>query len=90
MFLVVAKPGHPSTAITVCSSCCQVPNEQASAECKAAATSHRNQSDDGTETPTQPDTTHPAPTDTNGDKDQTHPPSHRGEENPALTADDAH
>ncbi|XP_033471379.2 major facilitator superfamily domain-containing protein 6-A-like [Epinephelus lanceolatus] len=82
----LAKSGAPPTETQPL----QVPNEQASAECKAVATSHRNQSDDGTETPTQPDTSHPAPTDANGDKDQTHPPSHRGEENPVFVADDAH
>ncbi|XP_075950864.1 major facilitator superfamily domain-containing protein 6-A-like [Anarhichas minor] len=34
----------------------QAPNDQASAEDEAVATSHRNPSDDGTETPTQPNT----------------------------------
>ncbi|XP_037617363.1 major facilitator superfamily domain-containing protein 6-A-like isoform X1 [Sebastes umbrosus] len=57
----------------------QVPNERASAENEA---SHRNPTDDGTETPTQPNPTHPAPTDSNQDKDQTHPSSDRGIENP--------
>ncbi|XP_045908349.1 major facilitator superfamily domain-containing protein 6-A [Micropterus dolomieu] len=62
----------------------QVPNEQASAEYRAVATSHRNSSDDGTETPAQINATHPAPFDSNKDKDQTHPCSDRGEaaENP--------
>ncbi|XP_070814034.1 major facilitator superfamily domain-containing protein 6-A-like isoform X1 [Chaetodon trifascialis] len=70
-----------------------VPNEQASAE--QEATSHGNPSDDGTdlpatsETPTQPNTTRPEPTDSDKDKDQTHPSSDRGgpKENPAFTAE---
>ncbi|XP_070786610.1 major facilitator superfamily domain-containing protein 6-A-like [Enoplosus armatus] len=73
----------------------QVPNEQASAEYNAVATSHRNSSDDGSdpppvsETPTQPNTTHPAPSDSYKDKDQTHPSSDRGgpKENPTFTAE---
>ncbi|KAK1876709.1 Major facilitator superfamily domain containing protein 6 [Dissostichus eleginoides] len=66
----------------------QVSNEQASPECEAVSLPHRNPCDDGTETPTQPDTTRPkAPTDSNEDKDQTHPFSPRGEENPAFTGE---
>ncbi|XP_078099476.1 major facilitator superfamily domain-containing protein 6-like isoform X2 [Sander vitreus] len=61
----------------------QVPNEQASAEYKAVATSHRNPGDDGTEAPTQTNTACPAPTDSNKDKDQTRPTSDGGGENPA-------
>ncbi|KAM9334260.1 major facilitator superfamily domain-containing protein 6-like [Symphorus nematophorus] len=81
----------------------QVPNEQASGEYEAVATtSHRHPGDDGTdppaaasETPTQPNTAqqqhhHPAaaaPTDSDKDKDQTS--SNRGgpRENPAFTAE---
>ncbi|XP_032362390.1 major facilitator superfamily domain-containing protein 6-A isoform X1 [Etheostoma spectabile] len=68
----------------------QVPNEQASAEYKAVATSHRNPGDDGTGAPTQTSAAHPAPTDSNEDKDQTHPSSDGGKEQPASTAENTH
>lgn len=83
-----------SAAPIVCPCCCcQVPDGQAPAEYKAVATSQSNESDDSTdppaasETPTQPDSTHPALTDS--DKDQTQPSLDGGgpQENPAFTAE---
>lgn len=66
----------------------QVPNDRVSTENEVAVTSHT--SDDGTATsepPTQPNTTHPAPTDSN--KDQTSLSSGEGgpKENPAFIAE---
>ncbi|XP_069020148.1 major facilitator superfamily domain-containing protein 6-A-like [Embiotoca jacksoni] len=63
----------------------QVPNERASAEYEAVTTLHKTPGDDGTDQPTQLDTTHPAPTDSS--KDQTHLTSDRGgpQENPVFT-----
>ncbi|KAI3366150.1 hypothetical protein L3Q82_009974 [Scortum barcoo] len=67
---------------------------RASAEYEAVTVSHRNSSDDSSndcppasETPTQPNATHPAASDSN--KDQTHPSSDGGEskENPTFTAE---
>lgn len=75
------KTGSRSTSFIVGSFCRQVP-DQASAEYKAVATSGRNSTDDGTdlpatsETPKQPNATHPAPADSDGD--QTLPLSERG------------
>uniref|UniRef100_UPI0037E7B80F major facilitator superfamily domain-containing protein 6-A-like n=1 Tax=Semicossyphus pulcher TaxID=241346 RepID=UPI0037E7B80F len=76
----------------------QVPKERA--EYKAVA--HRSSSDDGThppaasETPTQPNTTQPAPSDSDGDikdqNDQTKPSSDGGGplENPVFTPENTH
>ncbi|XP_059184160.1 major facilitator superfamily domain-containing protein 6-A-like [Centropristis striata] len=81
----LAKGGGPPTETQPL----QVPNEQASAEYEAVATSHRNPTDDGTDTPTQqPNSSHLAPADSNQDKDQTHPDT--GQENPAFSAEDTH